>query len=367
MISIALRNLFAERTKLAISVGGVAFSVMLILIILSLYQGWKIKSTDYIRGVGTDLWVSQDGSADISTSASIIPLSTQDQIKAVSGVDQVYRFIGKPATFQIKGKDVNAYIIGFNADDGIANPKKIIAGKAKPGLGEAIIDKVMADSKGLNLDDTINIFDKSFKIVGISSGTNMFLFQFIFVSQEEAINLLKIQNFTNFFLVTVEPGEIDHVQEEINKIEGVEAMTKSEFVEKNRRQIDEVFLPIISVLILISVLVGTAVIGLTIYTATVEKSREFGVLKALGASNLQIYRIIFEQALISGLVGYVVGVGLTKALVTIIPNFVAVFVTYIRYQDLIGVFVLAMFMSLVASYIPVQRIVHIDPAEVFKS
>lgn len=367
MISIALRNLFAERTRLAISVGGVAFSVMLILIILSLYQGWRVKSTEYIRNIPTDLWVAQEGSIDITTSASILPLTDEERIKEIEGVRQVYRFIGKPTIFQLRGKDVNSYVIGFNPDDQIANPQKIVEGKGDPKEGEIIIDKVMAKSKNLSLGESFELFGKNFKIVGISEGANMFLFQFAFIDQGEAVKLLKIQDFTNFFLVKTDPDKTDLVRDEINKMQGVEALSRDDFVEKNRRQIDEVFLPIIFVLVAISVLVGTAVIGLTIYTATVEKSREFGVLKALGASNMQIYRIIFEQALVSGFLGYLLGILLTKIVITIIPIFVAVFVTHLRTIDLAAVFLLAITMSIIASYIPVRRIVSIDPATVFRS
>lgn len=367
MVSIALRNLLSERTKLSISVGGVAFSVMLILIILSLYQGWKVKSTEYIRSINSDLWVTQFGSADISTTASVIPLSYEAKIQAISGVEKIYRFIGKPTNFQVKGKDVNSYIIGFDPTEKVAGPQKIIAGRGDPGTDEIVIDTVMAQSKHLSVGDNLEIFGRSFKIIGISQGSNMFLFQFAFINRAQAVKLLQIPDFTNFFLVKTEKGQAEYVKDQIDKIQGIEAFTKSEFVDKNRRQIDEIFLPIISVLIAISVLVGTAVIGLTIYTATVEKSREFGVLKALGASNMQIYRVIFEQSLVSGLIGYIIGVVFTKIIVTAIPHFVAVFITYIRYQDLAWVFVLAMTMSFLASYIPVQRIVRIDPAEVFKS
>jgi putative ABC transport system permease protein len=71
--------------------------------------------------------------------------------------------------------------------------------------------------------------------------------------------------------------------------------------------VDETFLPIVSVLVVIGFVGGVAVIGLTIYTATMEKSREYGVLKALGASNGRLYRIVSHQALISGVLGYILG------------------------------------------------------------
>ncbi|HSX58019.1 MAG TPA: FtsX-like permease family protein [Candidatus Saccharimonadales bacterium] len=367
MISIALRNLLGEKTRFAISVGGVAFSVMLILIILSLYQGWKIKSSEYISHVDTDLWVTQSGSADISNSASYLPESVGKKIQVIDGVAEVNKFIGRPVNFKIKNQDTGTYIVGFDTDQPVSGPQHLVSGTAKPGDGEIVIDKVLAQKRKLELGDYIDVFGEKLKVVGIAKGANMFLFQFSFVKAEEAERILHTQGITNYYLVKVKNGELSSVRNEIKKIAGVDALTSSEFVEKNRRVIDEVFLPIITVLVLISVLVGIAVIGLTIYTATVEKSREFGVIKALGGSNGQLYRIIFEQSLLSGLIGFLVGTAATYLLLWIIPYYVPVFVTYTRGVDLLLVFGLAIFMSLVASYIPVRRIASIDPALVFKS
>lgn len=367
MISIALRNLLTEKARFAISVGGVAFSVMLILIILSLYQGWKIKSTEYIRNIKTDLWVTQDGSSDITSSASIIHAEIGEQIKVVEGVESIHKFVGRPIEFKIKEKDVSAYIVGFDVDDPIAGPQNMVRGTDKIEKGEIVVDRVLAESKGVEMGDMIEIFSKTFRIVGIADGANMFLFQFSFIRQEDAIELLGSGDFANFYLVKTQEGRVDSVKNEVNKIFGIDALTREEFVTKNKKIIDEVFLPIITVLVIISELVGTAVIGLTIYTATIEKTREFGVIKALGATNLQLYRIIFEQAVISGVFGFIFGVGLTYGVLELIPKVVPQFVTVTRGEDLLIIFGLALAMSLVASYTPVRRLAKIDPALVFKS
>ena len=65
MISLARKNLYAEKTRLLISVGGVAFSVLLILVLLSLYQGWQTLIASYVNGVKADVWVMQEGTVDM--------------------------------------------------------------------------------------------------------------------------------------------------------------------------------------------------------------------------------------------------------------------------------------------------------------
>lgn len=367
MISIALRNLFGEKTRLLISIGGVAFSVMLILIILSLYRGWQIKATQYMREIDTDLWVTQDGAVDITSSASIIYPEVAEQIRSLDGVAEAHQFLGRPVQFSIKNRDVNAYIVGFDPDDPVTGPQHMSEGTDKPKVGEIVIDRVLARNNNLVLGDLIEIFDKTYKIVGIAEGANMFLFQFSFLNVSDAREIFNNDEFFTYYLIKAEQGKRDQVVQEIDEIEGISVFTSGEFVDKNKRFIDEVFLPIITVLVVISMFVGTAVIGLTIYTATIEKSREFGVLKALGASNLQVYRIIFEQAMVSGVIGYVLGVGLTYFLLWLIPQYAATFVTVTLTTDLVWVFTVALIMSILASYTPVRRIVKIDPALVFKS
>lgn len=367
MVSIARKNLFAEKTRLLISVGGVAFSVLLIITILSLFQGWHIKSIAYIKNIDTDIWVTQAGASDITHSISLIPTLLEPELNKIVGVETTSFFIGSQIGFDLNGEDINMYLVGVGEKNALTIPKKIINGKRLPGAREIIIDKVFARKKNLKLGEFLNIHGRSFKIVGIADETNMFVFQFGFISEEEARNMFAQSVTNNFYFVKATKGSLEKVKVEINRLPDVKAFASTEFIDINKKPINEIFLPIITVLVFISVLVGTTIIGLTIYTATIEKTREYGVLKALGASNLQIYRIIFEQSIISGVLGFFVGLILSFGLLAIIPYFAPTFVTVVRPVDLVWIFILAISMSLLASYIPVRIILRIDPALVFKS
>ena len=73
MLFIARKNLFSERTRLAISVGGIALSVFLIGILLSLFRGWNQKVGEYVEVVPADLWVAAEGATDFIQAASVLP------------------------------------------------------------------------------------------------------------------------------------------------------------------------------------------------------------------------------------------------------------------------------------------------------
>ncbi len=370
MVSIARRNLFAERGRLFISVGGVAFAVLLILTLLGLYRGFTRAFTLYIDSVKVDLWVAQQGArADMMHSVSLIPRDTQGKLEAVPGVAEVHPFIGRSVVFPWRGATLSTYLVGYDASTGLGGPLRVVQGKREPGPGEIIIDKVFSRNQGIRLGDRLPVAGQGLEVVGIAEGGNTGLFQFSFVARNEAESLLQMTGFANYFLVHLDRGQDQagataRIQASVPQ---VKAFSPSEFSANNRELLTEVFLPIIAVLVLIGFAVGTVVIGLTIYTATMEKSREYGVLKAIGATNRRLYRIVLEQAMISGILGYALGVVLAHIVVGLAERFVPVFVADLRLLDLAGALGIALLMGGLASYFPVSRLVRLDPALVFRA
>jgi putative ABC transport system permease protein len=107
--------------------------------------------------------------------------------------------------------------------------------------------------------------------------------------------------------------------------------------------------------------------ALTIYTATVEKAREYGILKAVGFTNGYLYRVVFEQSLITGVLGFLIGAGLTVVVAPLTQKLVPQFVVFIRWQDVLGVAGFTLLMTLLAAYVPTRRLAAIDPVAVFKA
>ena len=73
MLLVARKNLFSEWTRLVISVGGVALSVFLISLLLSLYRGWDEKVGGFVEHSNVDLWLGSEGAEDFLTAASLLP------------------------------------------------------------------------------------------------------------------------------------------------------------------------------------------------------------------------------------------------------------------------------------------------------
>ena len=147
----------------------------------------------------------------------------------------------------------------------------------------------------------------------------------------------------------------------------LKVFTSEAFAKSFRKEIDEVFLPVITILVGIGFVVGAAVVGLTIYTATIERSREFGVMKAVGGSPGLLYRIVLSQSAMLTAAGFVLGLAGALGVVQLAAQAVPEFVTDFQPLDIVGVLIAAGLMAVLASLVPVRRINSIDPAVVFRA
>ncbi|MBA4101321.1 MAG: hypothetical protein C0488_03685, partial [Arthrobacter sp.] len=111
MLFLAVKNLVQEKTRLLISIGGVAFSVLLIMSIQGLYQGWSNKIGEYIHTVPADYWITQAGATDMFHTPSVLPLTVRDFLTGVEGVASAKPFSGRRVAFPHNGKDINLYVI----------------------------------------------------------------------------------------------------------------------------------------------------------------------------------------------------------------------------------------------------------------
>ena len=362
---IALRNLFGEKGRLVITVGGVALAVMLILVLLGLYVGWERQMTKFLGNISADLWVGQAGSGDISHRVSILPSALGTELESKTYIKQVSTFIGRQVGIEIGGVEKPLFIIGSDEAKFIT-PYRLERGSGQPQKGEIVVDEVFVNKNKLELGDSITVAGKSLKIVGVASGGNIMVSSYTIVSQEDAREVLGLKDAVNYFLIRADDpsGAMTKLEEDFSQLK---IMPRQEFLDNNAAIVKDNFLPIIGVLTLIAFAVGIAVIGLTIFTAVIEKSREYGVLKAIGYGNGQLFGIALIQALIAGVLGFALGYGLTPLVARIAKSFEPSFIYELGVREISTVFVATILMSIIASLLPLRRLLKIDPAQVFKA
>jgi putative ABC transport system permease protein len=194
------------------------------------------------------------------------------------------------------------------------------------------------------------------------------MFQYAFATEETAREVLGLQDVDNAELVRLEAGADPHaVRAALDDDARVQVRDPAQLIEVNQRPINAGFLPVVRVLLILAFVVGVAVVGLVIYSSVVERRREYGMLKALGAKPRHLVAVIATQALLAAAAGFVVGFALALAWRAASHRWVPQFLTESRGADLVLIAALTAGMALLAALLPLLRIARIDPAEVFAS
>jgi putative ABC transport system permease protein len=373
MASLALKNLLHDKVRLAVTLVGIIFSVVLSSIQLGLFVGFQRATSDIIVNSNADIWIS---SKSLSNLENGIPFSESKffQVKSVAGVERATKQIVQFGIWKKPdGGDEGVMIVGFDLDGGMGCPWNLTQGKIEDlrQPNAVIVDELYKDKLGVTqLGQTVEIRGNKAKIVGFTRGIRTFTTSpAVFTSFKNAQNYFGLrENQTLYILVKARQGvDLQQLKNDLQaSITDVDVRTRDEFTSKQQFYWMIGTGAGITVLIAagLGLLVGVIIVAQTIYSATVDHIKEYGTLKAMGASNFYLYKVIITQAILSGLIGYAVGMS------------IALFVSYISLKgttaiilpkELVGgLFILTILMCVGASVVSINKVTRIDPAMVFK-
>jgi putative ABC transport system permease protein len=366
MFLLARKNLLVYKGRFFLATVGVACAVMLVLLLMGLYDGWRANMAAYLQHVHTDLWVGQKGASDLFHTLSLLPGSGAQLLRRIEGVDRVSAFLGRLLTCEIQGRQRHLFLVGV--DENLNGPVRMVEGTTASREGEIVIDRVFARKEGLHLGATLTVAGQSLRIVGIAEGGNVFLYQYAFVTLAQAQRLFGLQGYVNYFLVRLAPSvRTEDVTARIVQASPlVSVFAKDQFVANNVSLTGDNFLPILYVLEALGLLIGTVVIGLTLSAMTVERGPEYGVLKAIGAPDWTLYCTTSLQALACGLCGWLLGIPLSWGATALAQHFVPQFPAASYPRHALWMLGCTVGMSIVAAVVPARRIARIDPVIAFK-
>ena len=238
-----------------------------------------------------------------------------------------------------------------------------------PAQGSIVIDGILSAKTGLRAGDTATFGSVPLIVDHVEGSSAEAFTPFIFLHAADAERIFGRHDLVNYGMIVLEPGADREAasREIVAANPQLRIFTSAEFATAVRKEIDESFLPIITVLLVIGFVVGAAVVGLTIYTATIERSREFGVMKAVGGSSGFLYRIVLSQSSMLTAGGYLLGLAAAWSVAQLVREAVPDFVTVFLPADVAAVFGGTVVMAILASFVPVRRINAIDPAVVFRA
>ena len=364
-MSLARRNLFQDKTRLALSIGGVGLAVTLILILKGFLAGMNRQITSYLDHSPGRIVVAEEDVVNLLGAVSIIPDGTKQKAENIRGVDQVIPILSQFIILDLHEKKQPAYMIGYDPREG-GGPWQLVAGREPSSKEEMVFDRVLADRHGLRIGDQVEVMGKDFTIVGLSGGTTSWMTSFFFIRKRDAEALLLHPGATSFLLLTTKDADTERILQRLHDFSGVNALTKQTMAANDLKLFAKIFSAPLKLMVSISFLVGTMIVGLIIYTATVERQREYGVIKAIGAKNRFLYQIVLTQALFASITGSSLGIllanGAAQWIMAARPQFLIIFDSGDSAQALLA----GLGMALLAAIFPTRVVANLAPAEVFR-
>ena len=306
MDSLVISNIRQRPLRSAISVLGVALGVALVMLFTGLARGMSDDLQRRSSNVRAEIIFRRPGGVQATSTTANLSTNYVDLLKQIDGVETAVPVIrhfyasGVWGVDQVEGVDWDAFTAMSNI--------RLIQGRGPQAFDEIVIDETKA-KRNHPVGSSLKLFgDKEFRVVGIyspESGARSKL------SLEAMQNALEVPGKCSYILVKVRnPAEQIAVANRINeKIPGNTVQLTAEFFPSVENSIPGLAI-FMRVLVILAAVVSALVVMLAMHTTITERTREIGILKAMGASRRYIISEIEREALAISFMGLVVGFGL---------------------------------------------------------
>ncbi|MEQ1909038.1 MAG: FtsX-like permease family protein, partial [Vicinamibacterales bacterium] len=234
-----------------------------------------------------------------------------------------------------------------------------------------IIDELYQEKLGVDhVNQVVEINGRRARVVGFTRGIRSFTTSpYVFTSFKSAQSYTGLaSDQTMFLLVNVAHGaNVQAVREALAaRLPDSDVHTTAEFSSMTRQYWMFTTGAGVAVLLaaVLGLVVGVVVVAQTIYATTMDHLKEYGTLKAMGATNGYLYRVIIQQAVASAVVGYVLAMGVSYFVVKGSQSGGAAIM--VPPQMVAGMFVLTVAMCVGAALVSINKVTRLDPAMVFK-
>ncbi|HVI05374.1 MAG TPA: ABC transporter permease, partial [Sphingomicrobium sp.] len=311
MNKMIVANLAHRPLRSAISVVAIGLEVTLILLIVGFSLGMLNDSRARQAGIGADVIVLPRGSSTIvGITGAPMPVKIGQVIARVPDVRVV-----SPVLMQVStaGSLQNIFGVDLPSFDAL-RPFTYVKGGPFRGADDLLVDDIYADSNRVRVGDSVELLNHQFRVAGVvehGKGARLFLplatLQDLNGAQGRA---------SAFYVKADNPAHADAVADAIKKLPGMTAY-KIFPMRAYLSMISPDNIPMLSVFIRIvigiAVTIGVLVIFQAMYAAVMERTREIGILKSMGASKLYIVNVILRETALLALAGIIVGMAFSFA------------------------------------------------------
>lgn len=333
MNRIAIKMLVGDRAKYLGIIMGITFASLLITQQAAIFVGLMTRTYSAITDLRLpDIWVMDPKVQFID---DIKPMQSTKllNVRGVEGVEwavPLYKGLLKARLDNGNFQTVN--VIGLDDATLIGGPPSMVAGSLADlrRTEGVVVDAVGAADKlakpprepggprvPLTVGDTLEINDRRATVVGISNNSRTFQSQpIVYTTYSRALGYAPPERrLLSFVLVKAKPGQnLQELCDRITRATGLAAYTREQFEQITVDYFMKYTgIPInFGIAVVLGFIVGTAIAGQTFYNFTLDNLRQFGALKAMGAQNGTLLKMILLQAVTVGLIGYGLGVGLAS-------------------------------------------------------
>jgi putative ABC transport system permease protein len=311
-----------------------------------------------VRTAGVDIWIAQRGSDNILKSSSFLPASLARQVAQVGGVRAASPLVRVISKAEVRGRLTSTlFLFGFDPHTRLGAP----AGAPDLKPGELVLDESFARKYALRIGDTIRIHRKPFRVAGLSEGTNALVSQFGFVRFDDGAAILGLRDTASFIVVRgTSAAKIRDAFPELAVHE------QADFVRYHDEEMESGVLPVFAAAAIFGAAVGGFIVALMLYSSVLERRDDYATLKALGAGQRYLLRLVVAQSLLVTIAGCIGGVLLIAALTPLLFRLVpALSLRYVPAH--LWIFPAALVIGAMAAMAPLRVLRRIYPGEVFRA
>jgi putative ABC transport system permease protein len=341
---------------------------------VGLFIGFAHTTSNVIDHSRADLWIA---SKNVDHMEVGVPFAESKlwQVLATPGVRSARKYVIQFVDWKRPDGAVQRIaLVGFDLQGGIGGPWNVAVGNpaALAAADTVFIDQLYLDKLGVTgLGETVEIHRRRARIIGHTKGIRTFTTSpVVFTSFKNALNYAGLgADRTTFILVEAKPGaDLQQLKQALSKrLSAVDVFTTSEFSARTRRY--WMFGTGAGITIILAAvlgfIVGVVIVAQTIYAATIDHVRDYGTLKAIGASNRYLYAVIIRQALTSGALGYAIGIAIAYLFVYLSNE--AKVQLLLPWPVGAALLALTLAMCVGASVLSIHKVTRIEPASVFKN
>ena len=401
---VGIGNLFHRKLRSWLTMVGIFIGIAAVVGLISLGQGMKEAIGNVFLNIGADKIVIQAKSGlqfagpPGSSAASNLTTHDMDVVKRVKGVDKVGARLIKPAKLEFN-KEIKFYFAASMPDDDEGrqlitevNRYETEAGrllkkgdKFKVFIGNSVANKGVFTKKKIELGNKIKINDAEFEVVGIlKKSGNPQQDRVVIVPESTLREVLKIDNKkVDVIAVKVQKGvDVNNAANEIEKAMRRDRdldLGKEDFEVRTPQQILETLdtiLTMVEVVLIgiaaISLLVGGIGIANTMYTAVIERTKEIGIMKSVGAQNKDILLIFIIESgllgLVGGAIGIALGIGLSKLVEFLAFKFLgtSLIKAFFPWYLIVGSLVFSFLVGTVSGLLPARQASSLKPVDALR-